>query len=125
MGEESGRMRVVWRVGKWLVIAAVLLVLAVPALSDKPNPQADGQIADLVLRARTDLQARLGIQDEAIDLESTGPFTFPCPPPETCELRQPGYTIRLSVDDVVYEYNAKRLGQLYILWHEEPDAPAQ
>ena len=117
-------MKVDWRVGKWLVLAAVLLILAVPALSDKPNPQADGQITDLVLRARTDLQDRLGIRDEAIDLESATLFTFPCPPPETCEARQPGYIIRLKVDDVVYEYNAKRLGELYILWHEVPDAPA-
>ena len=117
-------MKMAWRVGKWLVIAAVLLILAVPALSDKPNPQADGQIADLVLRARTDLQARLGIQDEAIALESIGNFTFPCPPPDTCQGRQPGYIIRLRVDDVVYEYHAKRLGQLYVLWHEVPDASA-
>lgn len=125
MSEGTGEMGMVWRVGKWLVIAAVLLFLAVPALSDKPNPQADGQITDLVLRARTDLQDRLGIRDEAIDLESAALFTFPCPPPETCEPRQPGYIIRLKVDAVVYEYNAKRLGQLYILWHEVPDAPAQ
>ena len=117
-------MRIGWRVGKWLVIAAVLLIVAVPALSDKPDPQADGQIADLVLLARTDLQAQFGVRDEAIDLESAALFTFPCPPPDTCDGRQPGYLIRLRVDDAVYEYYAKRLGQRYILWHEEPDAPA-
>jgi hypothetical protein len=112
-------------VGKWVVLAAVLLILAVPALSDKPKPQADGQIADLVLRAKTDLQDRLSVKDDVIDVASTALFTFPCPPPETCAARQPGYIIRLKVDDVVYEYNAKKLGQLYILWHEVPDAPAQ
>ena len=124
LGVGSGKMRIVWRVGKWLVIAAVLLSLAGPALSDKSNPQEAARIADLVLRARTDLQAQLGIQDEAIALESTGASTFPCPPPDTCQGRQPGYIIRLRVDDLVYEYHAKRLGQLYILWHEVSDASA-
>ena len=117
-------MKIVWRVGQWLVIAAVLLSLGGLALSDKSDPQEDAQLADLVLLARTDLQARLGIQDEAIALESTGTLTFPCPPPDTCQGRQPGYIIRLRVDDVVYEYNGKRLGQLYILWHEVSDASA-
>lgn len=125
LGVGSSKLRIGWRVGKWLVIAAVLLSLAVPALSEKPKLQDDIQIADLVLRARTDLQARLGVQNEAIDLESTGLFTFPCPPPDTCQERQPGYVIRLRVDDVMYEYNAKKLGQLYILWHEVPEPTAE
>jgi hypothetical protein len=31
---------------------------------------------------------------------------------------QPGYRIRLAVDNVVYEYNARMLGKQTILWHE-------
>lgn len=34
------------------------------------------------------------------------------------EERQPGYSIRLAVDNVVYEYNARMLGKQTILWHE-------
>ncbi len=117
-------MRMVWRVGKWLVLASILLSLAGPALSQRSNPQEDTQIADLLLLARTDLQAQLGVRDEAIAVENTATSTFPCPPPDTCQGRQPGYIIRLSVDDLVYEYHAKRFGQLYILWHEVPDALA-
>ena len=117
-------MRIAWRVGQWLVIAAVLLSVAGLALSDKPNTQEDAQIADLVLLARTDLQGRLGIQDEAIALLSATALTFPCPPPDTCQERQPGYVIRLQVDDLVYEYNAKKVGQQYLVWHQVQDASA-
>jgi hypothetical protein len=118
-------MKTVWKVGQWLVITVVLLSLAGLVLSDKSNPQEDAQIADLVLLARTDLAARLGIQGEAIALESTGPLSFPCPPPNNCQERLPGYVIRLRVDDVVYEYNGKRSEQLFILWHEVADVTAR
>ena len=57
-------------------------------------------------------------------LESTMPSIFPCPPPNNCQGRQPGYIIRLRVNDLVYEYNGKTSGQLRILWYEAPDAPA-
>ena len=30
----------------------------------------------------------------------------------------PGYIIRLAVDNVMYEYNARMVGKQYILWHE-------
>jgi hypothetical protein len=117
-------MKAVWKAGKWLVIAVVLLSLAGLVLSAKSNSQEDTQIADLVLLARTDLATRLGIQGETIALESTAPLNFPCPPPNNCEGRQPGYTVRLKVDDLVYEYSGKILGLLRIIWHEVADTPA-
>jgi hypothetical protein len=85
---------------------------------DRSGRQEDVQVATLVRLARTDLRARLGIRAEGIALESTRPLIFPCPAPDTCQERQPGYIIRLAVDNVVYEYNARMLGKLYILWHE-------
>jgi hypothetical protein len=60
----------------------------------------------------------LGIPAEGIALESTRPLIFPCPTLDVCQERQPGYSIRLAADNVVYEYNARMLGKQYILWHE-------
>ena len=78
----------------------------------------DAQAATLVHLARTNLRARLGIRAEVIALESTRPLIFPCSAPDTCRERQPGYIIRLAVDNVMYEYNARMLEKQYILWHE-------
>jgi hypothetical protein len=117
-------MKAVWKVGQWLVIAAAVLSLGGLVLSEKANPQGDAQIADLVLLARTDLASQLGIQGEAIALESAAPLSFPCPPPNNCQGRQPGYIIRLQVGGLVYEYSGKILGTLRILWREVSDAPA-
>lgn len=117
-------MKAVWKVGRWLVIAGVLLSLAGLVLSAKSNSQEDAQIADLVLLSRTDLAARLGVQGESITLEGTAPLSFPCPPPNNCQGRQPGYTVNLKAGGLVYEYSGKILGLLRIIWHEVADATA-
>jgi hypothetical protein len=111
-------MRTIFKSGRWLLITVVLLGLTGYIPSDRPGRQEDVQVATLVRLARTNLRARLGIPAEVIALESTRPLVFPCPVPDTCQERQPGYIIRLAVDNVVYEYNARMLGAQYILWHE-------
>jgi len=110
-------MKIAWKSGRWFIITVALLSLT--GLSpDRPARQEDAQAATLVDLARTNLQARLGIPAEVIALESTRPLIFPCPAPDTCQGRQPGYVIRLAVDKMVYEYNARMLGQQAILWYE-------
>jgi hypothetical protein len=111
-------MKIIWKAGRWLIITVVLLSLTGYVPSDRPGRQEDAQVATLVHLARTNLQARLGIRAEAIALESARPLIFPCPAPDTCQERQPGYMIRLAVDNAVYEYNARIVGKQYILWHE-------
>jgi hypothetical protein len=111
-------MKIIWKAGRWLIITVVLLSLTGYVPSDRPGRQEDAQVATLVHLARTNLQARLSIRAEAIAVESTRPLIFPCPAPDTCLERQPGYVIRLAVDNVMYEYNARMLGKQYILWHE-------
>jgi hypothetical protein len=111
-------MKIFLKLGRWFIITFVLLSLAGSMPSDRPGRQEDAQVATLVHLARTNLQARLGTRAEVIALESTRSLIFPCPAPDTCQQRQPGYTIRLAVDNVVYEYNARMLGNQTILWHE-------
>jgi hypothetical protein len=111
-------MKMILKSGRWLIITFVLLSLAGYMPSDRPARQEDAQVATLVHLARTNLRARLGIRSEAIVLESTRPLVFPCPAPDTCQERQPGYIVRLAVDNVVYEYNARMVGKQTILWHE-------
>ena len=111
-------MKIVWKLGRWLIITFVLLSLAGYMPSDRAGRQEDAQVATLVHLARTNLQARLGIRAEMVALESTRPLTFPCPAPDTCQERQPGYIIRLAVDNVMYEYNARMVGKQTSLWHE-------
>ena len=111
-------MKTIWKFGRWLIIVFVLLSLTGHMPLDRSSRQEGAQVATLVRLARTDLQARLGSRAEVIVLESTRPLIFPCPAPDTCRERQPGYSIRLAVDNVVYEYNARMVGTQYILWHE-------
>jgi hypothetical protein len=111
-------MKITWRAGRWFILTVVLLSLTGSMPSDTPGRQEHVQVAALVDLARTNLQDRLGIRAEIIAVESTRPLVFPCPAPDTCQERQPGYTIRLAVDSVVYEYNARVLGNQYVLWHE-------
>ena len=111
-------MKMILKSGRWLIITFVLLSLAGYMPSDRAGRQEDAQVATLVHLARTNLQARLGIRAEMVALESTRPLTLPCPAPDTCQERQPGYIIRLAVDNVVYEYNARMVGKQTILWHE-------
>jgi len=111
-------MKIIWKAGRWLVMIVVLLSVTGNTPADRPGRQEDAQVATLVRLARTDLQARLGIRAKAIALESTRPSTFPCPAPDTCQERQPGYVVRLAADDLVYEYNARVVGKQCILWHE-------
>ena len=111
-------MKIIWKSGRWFILTVVLLSLTGYMPPDRPGRQEDAQVAALVHLARTNLQARLGIRAEVIALESTRPLIFPCPAPDTCQERQPGYIIRLAVDNVVYEYNARMLGNQYILWYE-------
>jgi len=111
-------MKIIWKFGRWLIITFVLLSLTGYVPPDRSSRQKDVQVATLVRLARTNLRARLGIPAEVIALESARPLVFPCPVPDTCQERQPGYSIRLAVDNVVYEYNARMLGTQYILWHE-------
>jgi hypothetical protein len=117
-------MKVAWKSGRWFILTVILLSLTGHTPPDRSGRQEDVQIATLVRLARTDLQARLGIQAQAIALESTRPLIFPCPVPDACQERQPGYMIRLAVDDVAYEYNARMLGEQCALWYEvEVDRP--
>ena len=111
-------MKTIWKLGRWLIIIFGLLSLTGHTPPDRSARQEDVQAAALVRLARTNLQARLGVRADVIALESTRPLVFPCPAPDTCQGRQPGYTIRLAVDNVVYEYNARVLGNQTILWHE-------
>ena len=111
-------MKIVWRFGRWLIITLVFLSLTGPMPPDRSGRQENVQVATLVRLAETNLRARLGIPAQAIALESTRPLLFPCPAPDTCQERQLGYTVRLAVDNVRYEYNARMLGRQVILWHE-------
>jgi hypothetical protein len=111
-------MKITWRAGRWFILTVVLLSLTGSMPSDTPGQQAHVRVATLVLLARKNLQDRLGIRAEMIALESTRPLLFPCAAPGPCQERLPGYTIRLAVDNVVYEYNARVLGNQTILWHE-------
>ena len=111
-------MKIIWKFGRWLIITFVLLSLTGYVPPDRFSRQEDAQVATLVRLARTNLQARLDIPAEGIALESTRPLILPCSAPETCPERPPGYMIRLAADNEVYEYNARILGQQYILWHE-------
>lgn len=107
-------MKIIWQVGRWLIIAIILVSLKGHTSLDRLGRQED----TLVHLARTNLQARLGIRAGVIALESTRPLIFPCSAPDTCQHSQPGYIIRLAVGNVVYEYNARVLGKQAILWHE-------
>jgi hypothetical protein len=111
-------MKMIGKSARWLIITFILLSLTGYMPSDRPARQENVQVATLVRLARTNLKARLGIPAEVIALESTRPLIFPCPAPNTCRERQPGYVIRLAADNVMYEYNARVLGEQYILWHE-------
>jgi hypothetical protein len=111
-------MKIIRKSGRWLIITVVLLSLTGHTLADRSGRQEDAQVATLVGLARTNLQAQLGIRAEHVTLESIRPLTFPCPAPDTCQERQLGYTVRLAVDNVRYEYNARMLGRQVILWHE-------
>jgi len=111
-------MKIILKSGRWLIITFVLLSLAGYMPSDRAGRQEDAQVATLVYLARTNLQARLGIRAEMVALESTHPLILFCPASDTCQERQPGYTIRLAVDNVMYEYNARMVGTQTILWHE-------
>jgi hypothetical protein len=113
-----GKMKMIWKPGRWFIITVVLLSLTGYTPSDRPGRQEDAQAAALVQLARANLQARLGIPAEVIAFESTQPLIFPCPAADTCQERQPGYVIRLAVDKMVYEYNSRMLGQQAILWYE-------
>jgi len=99
-------------------MAVVLLSVTGNTPPNGSSRQEDAQVTTVVRLARTNLQARLGIRAEAIALESTRPLIFPCPAPGTCQERQPGYVVRLAVDDLVYEYNARVVGKQRILWRE-------
>lgn len=111
-------MKTIWKAGRWFILTVALLSLTGSMPPDRPGRQEDAQVVTLVHLARTNLQARLGIRAEVIALEGTRPLIFPCPAPDTCQERQPGYVIGLAVDNVVYEYNARTLGQQTILWYE-------
>jgi len=111
-------MKIILKSGQWLIITFVLLSLTGNMSSDRPGRPEDARVSTLVHLARTNLQARLGIRAEVIALESTRPLGFPCLASDICRERQPGYIIRLAVDNVVYEYNARVLGKQSILWYE-------
>ena len=111
-------MKTIWKSGPWLIIILGLLSLTGYVPPDRSGRQEDVQIAALVRLARTDLRVRLGIQAEVIALESTRPLIFSCSAPDTCQERQPGYIVRLAVENVMYEYNARMLGKQCVLWHE-------
>ena len=115
---DEVKMKTIWKLGRWLIITFVLLSLTGHTPLDRSSRQEDAQIASLVSLARTNLQSRRGIWSEVIGLESIRLLILPCPAPDTCQERQPGYTIRLAVDNVMYEYNARMVGKQTSLWHE-------
>ena len=115
-------METSWKLGRWWALMGVLFVLLGGAVMAGFGAPEDAPPEDLVALARTDLQDRLDVQAEEITLESAERSSFPCPSPNDCEERLPGYVIRLRVDDMVYEYNGKRSAQLTIVWHEVADA---
>jgi hypothetical protein len=112
------KVKTVWKAGRWLFITVVLLSLKGSVPFARSGGQEDAQVATAVHLARTHLQDRLGIRAEAIAVESARPLIFPWPAPDTRQERQPGYMIRLAVNNVVYEYNARMLGKQTILWYE-------
>ena len=112
------------KVGRGLALVGVLFVVLGCAVMVGFGAPIDVPL-DLEAQARTNLQNRLAVQADAIALESIAPLSFPCPPPNDCQGSFPGYVIRLRVDDVVYEYNGKRVGQTSILWHEVSDVSAK
>jgi hypothetical protein len=111
-------MKTIWKTGRWLILSVVLLSLTGFIPPDRPAPPEDAGVAILLRLARRDLQARLGIRAGAIVVASTRPFTFSCAGSDTCLGRQPGYVIRFAVGNLTYEYNARMLGNLGVLWHE-------
>ena len=111
-------MKTIWKSGRWVIIIFALLSLTGQMPANGSGRQEDAQVATLVRLVRTDLRARPGIPAEVIALESIQPLVFPCPAPDACQEREPGYIIRLAVGDAVYEYNARMLGKQAILWYE-------
>jgi hypothetical protein len=94
--------------------------LSPPMTAGLADPQVKAEIAGLTQQAIWHLQAQLEIQSEDISVESIQPLEPLCCDPDLCPPNRSGYLIRLMVGELVYEYNAKNLGRMSILWREVP-----
>jgi hypothetical protein len=96
------------------------LVRLIDGLSDS---QSEGQLSGLTDRAKGHLQARLGIRREDILVINVQSLESLCYESGDCARSRPGYVIRLVAEDQVYEYRARVLGEICILWCEVQSEP--
>jgi hypothetical protein len=85
-----------------------------------------GALQSLVDLARVNLAQRLGIEPEAVSVQSVEETVFadaslgvPEPDRHYAQVLTPGYAIRLDVDGQVYEYRASDERLVFVPWEEE------
>jgi hypothetical protein len=86
--------------------------------------QPETRIASLIDRAKRHLQAQLEARGEDISVTNVRPLEPLCHAPSHCAKSRPGYVIRLVAEGQVYEYRARVLGEICILWCEVQSEPA-
>lgn len=87
----------------------------VDGLSD---PQAEAQLVSLVDRAKKHLQAQLEIRREDISVTHIRPLLPLCSDLSVCPSSGRGYVIVLVAEERAYEYRARILDEMCILWRE-------
>jgi hypothetical protein len=87
------------------------------------DSQTETQISGLVDRAREHLQAQLGVRREDIQVTDIQPLESLCHDPGLCAEGRPGHIIRLVAEGQVYEYRARILGKVCVLWREVKSEP--
>ena len=96
-----------------VLLGSVLSFLAGCGLSPTPSVEQDDEAQDLIARAKADLANRRSVSRNEIKVEQVEKVEFPdaslgVPEPGEmyAQVVTPGYIIRLSLDNRVYEYHA-------------------
>jgi hypothetical protein len=92
-------------------------------IDGQSDSQPEIRIAELIDRAKQHLQAQLGARREDISVTNIRPLEPLCHDPSLCAKSRPGYVIRLVAEGQVYEYRARLLGEVNILWCEVQSEP--
>jgi hypothetical protein len=105
---------------RWIIGLLLATLLAVTSCTPPDSLASDpvGQMAGLTELAKGKLATRLGVEPEQITVYSVGPLAFPAPRSDRSSPQPAGYVIKLGLNGTTYEYNAKRVGDLYLLWRE-------
>lgn len=98
----------------------LLFVALICLAGSAPLTKEDARVARLAGMARERLGAQMRIQAQEIRVLSVETWTFPYRDASASRSQpeETGYVIRLAVGGQVYEYNAKVVGDLYVLWRE-------